>query len=314
MTQFTLRPRTVPTLYFIGVTTTRSSIMKVFPAWVEILGLRAAIAGYDAPLHAPPEMYRSIVQHIKTDPLSMGALVTSHKIDLFDAARDLFDYLDPYAELCGEISSISKRDGRLEGYAKDPITAGLAWRAFIEPGYWGQSGGQLLCFGAGGTAAAISAFAADLPDPDRPCKFIVVERNPARLDKLQQLHARLRTPLAFEYILNDNPAENDALMAGLPPGSLVINATGMGKDRPGSPITDQGLFPLKGLVWELNYRGELDFWHQAKRQARQRQLHVEDGWVYFLHGWSQVIAEVFHLNLTPALFARLGQAAAATRP
>jgi hypothetical protein len=26
-------------------------------------------------------------------------------------------------------------------------------------------------------------------------------------------------------------------------------------------------------------------------------LHVEDGWVYFLHGWTQVITEVFHIDI-----------------
>jgi seryl-tRNA synthetase len=40
-------------------------------------------------------------------PLSMGALVTTHKIDLLDAAYEMFDCLDPNAELCGEVSSIS---------------------------------------------------------------------------------------------------------------------------------------------------------------------------------------------------------------
>ena len=33
------------TLYFIGVTTGSSSIMKVFPAWAEHLGLNAVIKG-----------------------------------------------------------------------------------------------------------------------------------------------------------------------------------------------------------------------------------------------------------------------------
>ncbi|MBI3961737.1 MAG: shikimate dehydrogenase, partial [Deinococcus sp.] len=98
-----------------------------------------------------------------------------------------------------------------------------------------------------------------------------------------------------------------------PPGSMVINATGMGKDRPGSPITDAGLFPENGLVWELNYRGSLEFLHQAERQARQRHLKIEDGWVYFVHGWSQVIVQVFHLNLTPELFTQLDIAASVIR-
>ena len=38
-----IKPRTVSTLYFIGVTTTQSSIMKVFPRWSDILGLDARI-------------------------------------------------------------------------------------------------------------------------------------------------------------------------------------------------------------------------------------------------------------------------------
>ena len=32
-------PAMRPTFYFIGVTTAQSSIMKVFPAWAEYLGL-----------------------------------------------------------------------------------------------------------------------------------------------------------------------------------------------------------------------------------------------------------------------------------
>jgi shikimate 5-dehydrogenase len=301
-------------LYFIGVTTTQSSIMKVFPSWSDILGLGAEIVGYDAPIHGPAEVYEAIVRHIKEDALSMGALVTTHKIDLLDVTREMFDYLDPYAELCGEISCISKRDGRLEGYAKDPITSGLAWQAFVERGHWGRTGAHVMCIGAGGSAVAISVYVSGLPDPaERPPRFVVVQRSLPRLEKLQAIHAKLNTDIEFEYILNEDPARNDEIMASLPPGSMVINATGMGKDRPGSPITDDGLFPQNGLAWELNYRGELDFMHQAERQAQSRNLTVEDGWVYFLHGWSQVIAEVFHLELTPELFAELDKAASVIR-
>ena len=88
----------------------------------------------------------------------------------------------------------------------------------------------------------------------------------------------------------------------------------MGKDIPGSPITDKGLFPRQGLAWELNYRGELDFWHQAMAQQARQQLTIEDGWLYFLHGWTQVIAEVLDIALTPETFAALGELAADLRP
>ena len=310
-----LQTRSVPTMYFVGVTTGKSSIMKVFPKWSDILGLGAQIVGYDAMMHAPKEDYMAIVRHIKNDPLSMGALVTTHKIDLLDATRELFDYLDPYAQLCGEISSISKRGASLRGHAKDPITSGLSWEAFVPKGHWGKTGADVLCLGAGGSAVAISVYVAGLPDSaDRPRKFIAVNRSQPRLDQLKAIHAQLDTDIEFEYILNEDPCVNDQLMARLPPGSMVINATGMGKDRPGSPVTDTGTWPQNGLVWELNYRGELDFLQQARRCAGERNLTIEDGWVYFLHGWTQVIAEVFDVELTPEIFARLDEAASELRP
>jgi shikimate 5-dehydrogenase len=99
----------------------------------------------------------------------------------------------------------------------------------------------------------------------------------------------------------------------MPEGTVVINATGMGKDSPGSPITWDGLFPRNGLSWEFNYRGELDFLHQSLAQRESRNLRVEDGWLYFVHGWTQVVAQVLHVKLTPELFARLEAAAASTR-
>ena len=80
-------------------------------------------------------------------------------------------------------------------------------------------------------------------------------------------------------------------------GSLVINATGLGKDRPGSPLTDAALFPEDAIVWELNYRGERLFMHQAEAQADSRNVQVNDGWMYFIYGWTQVIAEVFHTEI-----------------
>ena len=89
---------TQPTMYFIGVTTNSSSIMKVFPKWAEELGLKdAVIKGIDFKPHADPALYREAVSFIKEDPMSLGALVTTHKIDLYEACKDMFEYLDPFA-------------------------------------------------------------------------------------------------------------------------------------------------------------------------------------------------------------------------
>ena len=307
--------KTDPTFYFIGVTTTKSSIMRVFPRWMEVLGRpEIVIEGVDLKIHDSPAAYRAAVAQIKQDPLSLGALVTTHKIDLYNASLDLFDYFDPYAVTCGEISSISKREGRLEGHAKDPISAGLSLDAITGPGYFGRTGAHVLCFGAGGSAVATLLHLMNKAErTDRPGKFIVVNRSQGRLDHLQEVVEGHATDISVETVCNQNPRVNDALMEGLPEGSLVINATGMGKDTPGSPVTDRGVFPRGGIAWEFNYRGELDFLHQALAQREMRGLRVEDGWLYFLHGWTQVVAQVLHVELTTELFGRLAQAAESVR-
>ncbi|MCM3118075.1 shikimate dehydrogenase [Neobacillus sp. MER 74] len=290
---------TQPTMYFIGVTTKMSSIMKLFPLWAEALGLKGAvIKGIDIDIHAEPEDYRKVVEFIKNDELSLGALVTTHKIDLYHAASDLFDYLDPHAQMFKELSSISKKNGRLEGYAKDPISSGLAMEAFIPSNYWNNHGGEVLILGCGGSALAISSYLTEKKHGNNvPSKIILTNRSKPRLDSAKELLSQLDTEVPFEYHHCPDPVLNDEVMSAIRPYSLVINATGLGKDRPGSPLTDLGHFPENGLVWELNYRGELDFMHQALREKQKRNLLVEDGWIYFIHGWTQVISEVFHVDI-----------------
>ena len=299
------------TFSFYGVTTGGSLIMRIFPRWAEHLGLEnVRIDGTDLPIHADPEVYRARVERLKADGSELGALVTTHKIDLFKACRDLFDEIDHHAELCGETSCLSKRDGRLRAHAKDPISAGQSLDDMLEPGYWTRTGGEVLCLGAGGSAIAIAIHLLTSRGPeDRPRRIVVVNRSRPRLDALAEIVRQVDPDAPVEYLQNDDPEVNDELMSGLAPGSLVVNATGMGKDTPGSPVTDAGLFPHKGLVWELNYRGALDFLHQARAQEQERDLQVHDGWPYFIYGWTAVIEEVFGLRFTPSDIAELTEIA-----
>jgi shikimate 5-dehydrogenase len=303
---------TAPTMLFIGVTTGGSSINRLFPLWADILGLRdARLVGVDLPLNAPAEDYRAVVRQIEGDPLTLGGLITTHKIDLYNAAHDMFDEIDRYVRLCGEVACISKRAGRLIGGATDPITAGQSIDAIVGAGYWARTGADVLCLGAGGAGAAIlTTLTTRRVEGDRPRRLLFVDIDPARLAHLRGIAAKLpRHGIALEFIHNESAAANDRLMAGLPPGSMVVNATGMGKDRTGSPITDEGRFPQDGVAWELNYRGPREFLQQARAQAAERNLTVEDGWYYFLIGWAVIVGEIFDVNVTPPLFERMAQAA-----
>jgi shikimate dehydrogenase len=318
-----------PTFYFIGVTTARSSARRVFPVWMQTLGRPdVELVGLDFPLHDDPANYRACIEFLKREPLALGALVTTHRIDLFDAAHDLFDELDPDAVALGEVSAIAKRPAvgtasggqPLVGHISDPVSGGESLDAMLGGGYFGRTGAQVLIFGAGGSAAALALHLLRKPDPaDRPSQLIVVNRSAPRLQRLEKLIEPWRAALPRGYgvpcrfILNEVPQVNDQLLAELPPGSIVANATGMGKDRPGSPITDEAPFPPYGVAWDFNYRGELEFLHQARAQAPERNLRVEDGWDYFVRGWALVISYVLHVKIDEELLRRLTLYAAELR-
>ncbi len=294
---------------FVGVSTASSSIMKVFPLWSDILGLDAELAGLDIPLDAPPEAYRRAVAEIRDDPTCVGALVTTHKIAVFDAARDMFDELDEFAAGVGEISSIAVRDGLIVGAAKDPLTAGLSLEEVLAADHF-AGGAEALVLGAGGAGTAIGWYLGRRPDP--PARMTFVDTEPARLAHLRgvlQAHA----PQVELRTLRTAHGDVTAELAALPARSLVVNATGLGKDRPGSPLPDAARFPERAVVWELNYRGTLEFLGQARGQEEERRLTVVDGWRYFIHGWSQVIAEVFDLPMESARVAELAKAAESVR-
>jgi shikimate dehydrogenase len=298
---------------FVGVTTGGSSIMKVFPRWAEELGLPTrTLVGHDIAVGAAPQAYRDVVGAIAADPTHRGALVTTHKINVFEAAGDLFDDLDELAATFGEISSIAKRGTRLTGAAKDPVTVRLALDDFLPADHFTRTGGAALILGSGGSGCALSHQLG--VRADRPSEIICTARSQARLDHQRELHARAGIdPALMRYVLTRGPDDTDALLAALAPQSLVVNATGMGKDVPGSPLTAGARFPADGVVWEFNYRGSLEFLHQARAQQATRGLVVEDGWRYFVHGWSQVVADVFDIPMPPETVRKLADIAADVR-
>lgn len=306
-------PETGGYMGFVGVSTGSSSIMKVFPKWAEVLGLPTEnLIGHDLPMDATPEQYVAMVEQIRDDPQHRGALVTTHKMNVFSAASDLFDELDPFAVSCSEISSISKRGDRLIGRAKDPLTVDLALNDFLPADHFARTEGEVVILGAGGSGTALSWALAERADA--PAKITVTARDDDRLDHLREVHRQHGTADGLiTYARTDTVQDAAAIVAAAPAGSLIVNATGLGKDRPGSPLPDDVVFPDGAWVWEFNYRGSLEFLHQARAQEAARGLHVVDGWRYFIHGWSQVVADVFEIDLTPEIVERLAEAAESVR-
>lgn len=290
---------------FIGVSTASSSINKVFPLWSDLLDLNAELKGLDIPIGAGAEQYRAAIDEMRNDPNCAGALVTTHKIALFNSANEMFTKFDQFASACGEVSCVKIVNGEVEGAAKDPITAGLAIEEFLPRGYF-KNGADVLVFGDGGAATAIAWYLTGLANPPNKIHFFGI--NSDRLEHLKKvIDSRPGSDLVETHI--SSPSEISKVIGELNLGSLIINATGMGKDIPGSPMPTGVKFPVGSVIWELNYRGSLEFLRQAENEAATSNLKVNDGWRYFIHGWSSVVSEVFDVTITPELLSKLSAAA-----
>jgi len=284
-------------MVFVGVSTSGSSIRTVFPAWAHVLGLPTdVLSGRDLPLDATDADHRALVTSLRENTYVRGGLVTTHKVAVHRAAADLFDELDPLARTFGEISSIYRRDGRWCGAARDPVTVRLALEDLLAPDHFAATGAEALVLGCGGSGMALSHQLGTRPD--RPARVTCTALRQDQLDRVCDLHERSGLPAdLYRYVLTPDATEADTLVASLPDDSLVVNATGLGKDRPGSPLSDAVVFPLRGVVWDFNYRGSLEMLAQARAQREERVLIVEDGWRYFVHGWSSVVADVFDVDV-----------------
>jgi shikimate dehydrogenase len=302
---------------FVGVSTGQSLVNAVWSAWMEQLGAEVELQCVDLPLPTPPERARALAEAIRGDPRPGGAVVTSHKLGFFAAAHDLCAELDVHARLLRELNGLAHDGARLRGLARDPLAVERVLDRVLTPG-WGERE-EALCFGAGGAGSAIVLgllYRLDggtlRPREDAPGRVSVVDVSRKRLAALRAVVEALPEPRGrLRLACHAQPRENDALLAELPPRSLVINATGLGKDAPGSPLTDDARFPDQAIAWDANYRGDLVFLRQAGRRSGVR---VHDGWDYFLHGWTQTLAPILEVPMTSELFGRLAAAAEPWRP
>jgi len=53
--------------------------------------------------------------------------------------------------------------------------------------------------------------------------------------------------------------------------------------------------------------------HQAEKQQKSRGVKIEDGWIYFINGWIQVLFQALHIEMTSEIFGRLEKIANSIR-
>lgn len=302
-------PADRPTMYFIGVSTSASSIMRVYEAWKPHLGIAGSrLVGIDLPIGAPDEDYRAVAAFIRDDPGSRGALITTHKLALYSACGDLFDEVTSDAGALEEVSCLTSASGNLGAHALDPLTSSLALEAILPD----SSPREFLVMGAGGAALALVLHLLERPTGEVP-RLVVTDVDPAKLRAVAGLiEERGDAEASYELVCLDSGSDHDALVATMSPGAVLVNATGMGKDRAGSPLSAEARFPADAVVWDFNYRGALTFLTRARAHQVDRRLRIEDGWAYFVHGWTRAIASVFDLDI-PVRGARFDELSALAR-
>lgn len=286
---------TASEIWFLGVSTGSSTIHRALPRWAGELGRPLRVRGVDLPLGAPAGAYRRFCRDLAADPSALGAVVTSHKAALHRAARSAVDPVEPLVDLTGEINALRREDGGLRGFARDPVSVGR-----VVDTIWPDGGREVVCLGGGGTAVALLAHLAGRTA--RPSAVTVCEPDAGQVAALRAFTARLDSDLPISVRTDSAGGTWNDVIGAAAPGALVVNATGLGKDRPGSPVTDEVRFPDGAVVWELNYRGDL---HILRVAAPVPGLAVHDGWSLFCHGWAAALAAVLDLPDDPGLADRL---------
>jgi shikimate dehydrogenase len=285
---------------FVGVSTGTSFVNRVFDEWCRCLGVDGELVGIDVPIGSPAGAYRQIVEAIRGNPMIRGALVTTHKARMFEATGHLFDDVQNSASDLREIGAIFRVGKRLTCEATDPAAVSMALhriRETVPNRVWHDA----VVIGGGGAGLALAYVLAS--DPSLGVKTVtIIEASETRVKSIREVARAIECccDLRIEY---SPTGAADEYVERAASSCLVVNATGMGKDIPGSPLSSNCRIPIRSTLWDFNYRGTLQFLSQAKPCMHELEISLIDGWHYFVCGWYQVMTRVFGVDRSDHLFA-----------
>jgi shikimate 5-dehydrogenase len=279
------------TVLFLGVTTAASGTARLFSQWTKAIGIEARLEGVDLPLGASPHEYRKFVGRLENAGIA-GAVITSHKLDLYRSCRDLLTPADPLVEIMGEAACVAGGTHALEAHTVDPLSSRRALHELLKARRGKVADAVVL--GAGGAGLAVALALPGLSEG----RVTLADTRPDRLEHAARVVARMSQSKSITTAAIPPGGNADELVGSLAPGSVIVNATGLGKDLPGSPVTDAVSWPESSLLWELNYRGELTMLKQAGGRAAQGSLEIHDGWRLFMHGWAVSLGLIFRLDVS----------------
>lgn len=281
-----------PKLLFIGVTTEQSKVNLLFPAWQRCLNENLQLDCRNIPLRSEPKDYIEVICEIRESPTVInGALITSHKAAVFQHASQVFDRVTSTANMLREIGMVYWRNGELVGDANDPLATAMTCEHILnECESWYSNSREAIILGGGGAGVALAHTL--LSHRQFECSHITIaESEHARVVELRAIISQWDAAVPIDIY---HLADSTELVSSSQPSSLIANATGLGKDAPGSPVRESVSFPVNSIVWDFNYRfidqDEPTIYELAISQRERAGLHVEHGWRYFIWGWLVMMA------------------------
>jgi shikimate 5-dehydrogenase len=280
-------------IVFAGITTGGSAVRRVFPQWMELLGESIDLETVDIPAGSPATPYRVLVSRLAADQSVRGAVITAHKRAVHDYAADLLAGTDKAARTFREISVLYRQAGRLHGTVIEPASIATTLVQMGNGNPIITQDADTVVYGAGGTAVSLIAC---LTDPGWPTRARprCLHLTDISVDRLQHAHdLAVGGPDKLCVAVHNTSGQASLGELGpLPDRSLIVNATGLGKDRPGSPVMLPAPWPQEARVWDLNYRGQLLMLDDARAAAPERRLTTHDGWLLFINGWAESLARI----------------------
>jgi shikimate 5-dehydrogenase len=295
-------------LVFLGVSTSGSSVPRVMPRWSKALDLDIDLECVDLPVGADRSTYVDLLRRIRSDPHALGTVVTTHKAALWETCADQFDEVSPACRQVREASAIACRNGRLIADASDVRGVGRAVTRILADKRWNTGDHEAIILGAGGAGISLAFNLVDRLPSLGARRVTLTDADPARLAVARSLSRDWAHRDQLE-ITDAAGGANDRLVAAAKPGTLIVNATGMGKDRPGSPIGVD--LPQQTILWEFNYRGPRELLERARVRAPADDLLVIDGRDYFICSWLEALCSVLGRPATDELFEAFDGAATA---
>lgn len=281
-----------PTVYLVGGQPLPDPLVEAYPKWARRFDQGSAdIVPIAAPSAADSAAYRGLVEFLRDEYNVLGLVMLSHADTLFQHTHAMFDEIDSDAQLLGEIGVVRRAPGTLTALAPAKVAAERAYEQTFDAA---DPLPEALIIGGTGPARALALALSGTADAATPRRVSLTTLDGKSMTEMRQRVAEL--PEDQRPILRhiESQIEHDRLVTLLPPGSLVVNASGTAdKDAP-SPVGDAALFPENGLVWDLDAVGTSSpFLDKARKQRSARGLRLADGPLFHRLQWVAAAAAVF---------------------